>query len=187
MPPTDGACVGARPARAASRTAWRSDSDGDTRAAMSANATCQPNASARIGSTAPASAAPAGTPVCLIENVNAIRDGGAVRARICGRGRRDRSVAHADDHRRERERDQRRAGKRGTGADHQEPAAHSSTQTCDTRIGAVARDEHARGEARSHRPRVDEADENADQLGRDPEIASDLRREHGGRRAAAAT
>ena len=35
------------------------------------------------GSTAPASAAPAGTPVCLIENVSAIRDGGAVRASTC--------------------------------------------------------------------------------------------------------
>ena len=32
---------------------------------------------------APASAAPAGTPVCLIENVSAIRDGGAVRASTC--------------------------------------------------------------------------------------------------------
>ena len=31
------------------------------------------------GRTAPASAAPAGTPVCLIENVSAMRSGGVVR------------------------------------------------------------------------------------------------------------
>ena len=51
--------------------------------ATSANAACQPTPSATTGSSAPASAAPTGTPVCLIENVSAIRDGGAVRARIC--------------------------------------------------------------------------------------------------------
>ena len=43
----------------------------------------QPNDSASAGSVAPASAAPAGTPVCLIENVSAIRSGGAVRASTC--------------------------------------------------------------------------------------------------------
>ena len=52
-------------------------------AATSAKAVRQPICNARMGSMAPASAAPAGTPVCLIENVNAMRDGSAVRASTC--------------------------------------------------------------------------------------------------------
>ena len=52
-------------------------------AATSVNAACQPMRNAATGSSAPANAAPAGTPVCLIEKVSAIRDGGAVRARTC--------------------------------------------------------------------------------------------------------
>ena len=41
----------------------------------------QPSSSATPGITAPASAAPAGTPVCLIEKVSAMREGGVVRIR----------------------------------------------------------------------------------------------------------
>ena len=40
-----------------------------------------PTSSATPGITAPASAAPAGTPVCLIENVSAMRAAGVVRIR----------------------------------------------------------------------------------------------------------
>src|SRR5581483_6239468 len=47
------------------------------------NAARQPSAPASVGSSAPAIAAPAGTPVCLIENVSAMRDGGVVRASTC--------------------------------------------------------------------------------------------------------
>ena len=65
------------------RTLWAISAMTIPAAATSAKAPRQPICSARMGSTAPASAAPAGTPVCLIENVRAIRDGGAVRASTC--------------------------------------------------------------------------------------------------------
>ena len=51
--------------------------------ATATNVVRHPNASAIPGSAAPASAAPTGTPVCLIENVSAIRAGGAVRTSTC--------------------------------------------------------------------------------------------------------
>ncbi len=49
-------------------------------AATARNAARQPAKSDKAGRIAPASAAPAGTPVCLIENVSAMRSGGVVRA-----------------------------------------------------------------------------------------------------------
>ena len=45
---------------------------------------CQPRASTRSGTVAPAMAVPSGTPVCLIEKVSESMPGGAVRARITG-------------------------------------------------------------------------------------------------------
>ena len=84
------------------------------------------------GSSAPASAAPAGTPVCLIENMSAICDGGVVRDEHLRRRRRDRPVADAD-----QDGDARPAARPPTPAataTRTMPAAHSSTQTCDTRI-----------------------------------------------------
>ena len=51
--------------------------------ATATNAIRQPSTAASAGSAAPASAAPAGTPVCLIENVSASLDGGAVRTSTC--------------------------------------------------------------------------------------------------------
>ena len=51
--------------------------------AIARNAWRQPSATASAGSAAPASAAPAGTPVCLIENVSAMREGGAARTSTC--------------------------------------------------------------------------------------------------------
>jgi hypothetical protein len=76
--------------QAGCRSVSKAGRDGSAPAAMAnpasattRNATRQPSASASPGSIAPASAAPAGTPVCLIENVSAIRDGGAVRTSTC--------------------------------------------------------------------------------------------------------
>ena len=47
------------------------------------NAVRHPVPCARDGRIAPAIAAPAGTPVCLIEKVSAMREGGVVRASTC--------------------------------------------------------------------------------------------------------
>ena len=60
-------------ARAASATTTPSGGDGEERER-------HPKASASPGRTRPAIAAPAGTPVCLIEKVSAMRSGGVVRA-----------------------------------------------------------------------------------------------------------
>jgi len=43
---------------------------------------CQPTASISAGTSAPASTPPAGTPVCLMENVSENSRGGAARTRI---------------------------------------------------------------------------------------------------------
>ena len=102
-------------------------------AAIAASVTRQPSSKAIVGSNAPPSAAPAGTPVCLIENVSAMRSGGAVRARIWDEagvigpypapmtsGARISSATPAFVH-----------AATGTSSN---PAAHSSTATCEMRI-----------------------------------------------------
>ncbi len=83
MRANDGIGAGLRPVSSIARTIWAVSAMAIPAAATSANVARQPTCNARRGSMAPASAAPAGTPVCLIENVNAMRDGGAVRASTC--------------------------------------------------------------------------------------------------------
>ncbi|MCZ7563191.1 MAG: hypothetical protein M5U08_04720 [Burkholderiales bacterium] len=52
-------------------------------AARTTSVRCQPIASASGGATAPASAPPIGTPVCLIEKMSAIIGRGVAAARMC--------------------------------------------------------------------------------------------------------
>ena len=128
------------------------------------NAVCQPRLNARAGRSAPASAAPTGTPVCLIENVSAIRDGGAVvRASDMRRRRRDRSVTESPmTTGATKSSGSSASGRAAYPTTIARPAAQQQHGNLRHAYRAVALDEPAGGEARGHRARVDEADENAD-------------------------
>ena len=52
-------------------------------AATASSAACQPANSCRLGTIAPASPAPSGTPVCLTENTSDMRCAGVVRDSRC--------------------------------------------------------------------------------------------------------
>ena len=70
-------------------------------AAVARDAPRQPSSTTKNGTSAPASAPPSGTPVCLIEKTSAERCGGVWRARMCelagvaGPSPRPRATAHA--------------------------------------------------------------------------------------------
>ena len=150
-------------------------------AATDSTAGRQPIASANAGSTAPANAAPPGTPVCLIENVSARRPGTSSACQHFGRRRRDGAVAQADDERRDGKH-RRRA--RGQQRDHHDPGGaeqHARLRHADR---SAARDEMSGSEARDHRADVEQSDENADQFRGNAEVARHLRCEHRDRRSA---
>ena len=87
------------------------------------------------------------------------------------RGRRDRAVADADDRAARRRAPAALAPAiRGTGRDHEErPRRRAARTTCDTRIAPWRSMNMPEARLADHRARVDDADEDADQLGRDAE------------------